>query len=447
MTTYSYTHVISLRSSAAAAMRFVVGLSLTLVAVNTVQALTTYEADQMTFMKEEEKLARDVYTTLGTHWDLPIFGNIARSEQTHMDRMDTLLVTYGLPDPASAQVGVFTNPVLQHLYDRLVDTGRTSPRAALGVGEMIEITDIRDLTALRDATELADVISTADRLRNASYNHLAAFRSQLALLPPVTLPESNSQLVNLSARGVLGEGDESLIVGFVIQGDTSLRMLLTTRGPSLEQFGIADYAGDPSIQLFAGAEVIAANDNWATALDASIPAENQIFALASPDAALLVTLDPGAYTVIAANAGNGRTGLSEIYALPEVGQTSRLLNLSVRGKTESGDGRLIAGFIVTGEDALPVQLRALGPTLISYQVDGTADDLDLEIFDQNATPSPQHVSDWLDAEVLGTIDSAYWPETPLEPLTLTTVGPGAVTVHAIDPLGIGGITLIDVTIF
>ena len=410
-------------------------------------ALTAYEADQITFMKEEEKLARDVYTTLGTHWNLAVFTNIARSEQTHMDRMDGLLTTYSLPDPASAQVGVFTNPVLQQLHDRLVATGMVSLRAALGVGEMIEITDINDLSALIEATTLSDVIFTADRLRSASYNHLAAFRAQLDLLPTEPRIASTAQLKNLSARGPLGTGDESLIVGFIIDGDTPLTMLLTTRGASLAQFGVNDFATDPSIQLFQGATVIAANDNWSTAVDAALPATHGIFALAPTDAALLVTLPPGAYTVVAANAGQGRNGLSEIYALPAPGETSHLLNLSVRGKTEPGDGRLIAGFIVEGAEPLPLLIRALGPTLTRYGVENTALDLNLELFDTQTTTAPQHVSDWLGADVLGTVDSAYWPETPLEPLTLTTVSAGAMTVHAVDPLGTGGITLIDVTRF
>ncbi|RKX30010.1 MAG: hypothetical protein DRP71_15725, partial [Verrucomicrobia bacterium] len=103
------------------------------------------ESDQILFLKEEEKLARDVYTTLGTHWDLKVFQNIARSEQVHMDQVDSLIAAYGLTDPAINEIGRFNNPLLQHLYDRLTSEGSVSLRAALGVGEFIEIIDIKDL--------------------------------------------------------------------------------------------------------------------------------------------------------------------------------------------------------------------------------------------------------------------------------------------------------------
>ncbi|WP_221031265.1 DUF2202 domain-containing protein [Actomonas aquatica] len=409
-------------------------------------ALTDYERDQITFMKEEEKLARDVYTTLGETWDLAVFTNIARSEQTHMDRMDTLLTTYALPDPAQPAIGVFTNPVLQHLYDRLVAAGSVSARAALGVGEMIEITDINDLTDLIAGTNLADVQLTADRLRNASYNHLAAFRAALDALPPLATPTTDGQLTNLSVRGPLGSGDESLIVGFIISGDTPLRVLLTTRGPSLDAFGVTATASDPAIELFQGSTTIAANDNGLSALDPALLAAHQIFPLAPTDAALIVDLAPGAYTVVASNQGTGRNGLAEIYALPTADQTARLINLSARGKTEPGDGRLIAGFILGGSEPLPLLVRALGPTLTDFAVSGAAVDLDLELHTANNT-SPLAVSDWLNPEVLGTVSSDHWPQTPLEPLTLQNLGPGAITVHALDPLGDGGIALIDVTIY
>ena len=71
-------------------------------------------------MREEEKLAHDVYVTLYAQWDLPIFQNISRSEQTHTDAVKTLIDRYGLTDPASSKVGVFTNPDLQALYNDLV---------------------------------------------------------------------------------------------------------------------------------------------------------------------------------------------------------------------------------------------------------------------------------------------------------------------------------------
>ena len=82
--------------------------------------ITDAELEGILYMREEEKLARDVYLTLYEAWGVPIFQNIARSEATHMEAVNTLIDRYGLADPAAAEVGVFTDPTLQGLYDQLV---------------------------------------------------------------------------------------------------------------------------------------------------------------------------------------------------------------------------------------------------------------------------------------------------------------------------------------
>jgi len=420
------------------------GLTSALLSVPAHAALTPSEADQIRFLKEEEKLARDVYEFLGTRWPLAVFGNIARSEQTHMDQIDTLLQTHGLADPASPLAGVFNNPVLQLLYDRLTASGSVSLRAALGVGEMIEITDIKDLTDLLASTSLLDVITVAERLRAGSYNHLASFRNQLGWLPaPPALAPSPSQLVNLSARGLLGSGEESLIAGFVVAGDSPLRVMVVVRGPSLAAFGVADAASDPALELFRGDTLVVSNDNWLTDPSASVVRQQNLAALADQDAALFVDLAPGAYTFVASNHGAGTIGLAEIYALPRPEQTAQLVNLSVRGKTAPGDGRLIAGFVVAGPAPLPLVVRGLGLSLTEFGVTSVAPELDLELFATNTPPTL--VQDWLGANVLGTVDAAYWPVTPLEPMDLVQAAPGALTAHAVDPTNHGGIVLLDVT--
>ena len=60
--------------------------------------LSDTEIDGILYMREEEKLARDVYLTLSQQWELPIFQNIAGSEATHMEAVSHLLDRYGLTD-------------------------------------------------------------------------------------------------------------------------------------------------------------------------------------------------------------------------------------------------------------------------------------------------------------------------------------------------------------
>lgn len=142
---------------------------------------TMTERDALAFVREEEKLARDVYQALAAHDRL--FSNIQRSEQMHMDAVLTLLDRYGIPDPAAgAAVGAFTNPTLQQLHDALVAQGGTSRIAALTVGVEIEELDIHDIESLRSTTTRNDVLTTFDNLTRGSRNHLRAFYGQLQAL-------------------------------------------------------------------------------------------------------------------------------------------------------------------------------------------------------------------------------------------------------------------------
>jgi hypothetical protein len=142
--------------------------------------LTTDEIAGLTFMREEEKMARDVYLTLYEAWDYQAFSNIARSEQSHMDAVETLLDRYGIADPAAGNdIGEFTNSDLQALYDELMDMGQQSLAGALQVGALIEETDIQDLIRETDAVQRSDIQRVYGQLLQGSENHLRAFVSSL----------------------------------------------------------------------------------------------------------------------------------------------------------------------------------------------------------------------------------------------------------------------------
>jgi len=107
-------------------------------------SLIEKEKEALLFMREEEKLARDVYSELATAWDLGVFWNIAESEQQHMDAVLDLLEKYGIEDPALGP-GEFYNEDLQGLYEELMAKGGLSLIDALEVGVIIEVTDIEDI--------------------------------------------------------------------------------------------------------------------------------------------------------------------------------------------------------------------------------------------------------------------------------------------------------------
>jgi hypothetical protein len=141
--------------------------------------LSAAESDALIYMREEEKLAHDVYVTLYEKWNLSVFQNISQSEQSHTDSVKALLDRYGLTDPASSQVGVFTNPGLQALYTDLVARGSQSLAEALKVGAAIEEIDILDLQERLAQVDNADILQVFNNLLNGSASHLRAFTSTL----------------------------------------------------------------------------------------------------------------------------------------------------------------------------------------------------------------------------------------------------------------------------
>ncbi len=143
-------------------------------------ALSDAEAATLLFMREEEKLARDVYITLFDKWEHPVFNNISGSEQHHMDSMKSKIDKYGLVDPVTDDtVGVFQNEALSTLYNKLIDRGDVSLEDALYVGGYIEELDIGDLEKAIAESSHTDVVRAYKNLERGSRNHLRAFVGQI----------------------------------------------------------------------------------------------------------------------------------------------------------------------------------------------------------------------------------------------------------------------------
>lgn len=131
-------------------------------------------------MREEEKLARDVYIALGQQRWTKTFSNIANSEQTHTDAIKDLLDRYQIEDPVKEDIyGVFTSPTLQNLYTTLLEQGKKSLLDALIVWATIEDLDIKDLQELTKTTDNEDITLTYANLEKGSRNHLRAYVKQI----------------------------------------------------------------------------------------------------------------------------------------------------------------------------------------------------------------------------------------------------------------------------
>jgi hypothetical protein len=144
-------------------------------------SLTGEEIWHITYMREEEKLARDVYLTLYELYPAPIFDNISASEQRHMDALERLIEKYKLEDPVKNDtVGAFTNPDFTDLYLYLtsVEKGALGYCDALQAGIDIEELDIEDIEIALKDVKARDVTRVLNNLLNGSYNHLNAFTSR-----------------------------------------------------------------------------------------------------------------------------------------------------------------------------------------------------------------------------------------------------------------------------
>jgi len=151
--------------------------------LTTLAQLDPAEAGTLQWMREEEKLARDVYVELYAAWALPTFSNIAQSEQRHMDALLVELEFFGLEDPVQDDtVGVFSDPVLAGLFSDLVRRGGESLLEALRVGAFIEELDIADLWEAIDETDEPGLESAYENLLAGSRNHLRAFVGQFESL-------------------------------------------------------------------------------------------------------------------------------------------------------------------------------------------------------------------------------------------------------------------------
>lgn len=155
--------------------------------------ITEAEKTDLRYLREEEKLARDVYLYSYDVYGEQIFNNIASSEQKHMDKMLGLLDDYKIEDPASSVRGVFNNEELQELYDHLISISDTSLLGALIVGATIEDVDIFDIEEFMTRTSQKDIQNVYEKLECGSTNHMRSFNKELETMNYTYTPQYISQ--------------------------------------------------------------------------------------------------------------------------------------------------------------------------------------------------------------------------------------------------------------
>jgi hypothetical protein len=187
-------------------------------------------------------------------------------------------------------------------------------------------------------------------------------------------------LGNIATRLQVETGENVLIGGIIVVGDVSKRVIIRALGPSLGAAGVAGALNDPTLELFEGNTLLAANDNWKNDGETEI-AETGVQPTDDREAAIVRTLEPGSYTAVLRGKGDTTgVGLVEAYDLDQR-PNSKLANISTRGFVGSGDNVLIGGFIVG--PTTKVVVRAIGPSLGDAGVAGALQDPALDLVNAN----------------------------------------------------------------
>jgi hypothetical protein len=253
------------------------------------------------------------------------------------------------------------------------------------------------------------------------------------------------RLINLSSRAKVGTGESILIAGFVVSGADPKKVLIRAVGPALGAFGLADTLPNPAIKIFQGERLIAENDDW-NRTDVAEMARVGAFALTGAanesrssseaigkDAALITTLNPGAYTAQIADVSGTGSGvaLAEIYdaSVNPNADYQRLVNISSRGLVTPDDGLLIGGFVVKGNYPKTLLIRGVGPGLSNFGVNGVLGDPSLTIYQDSKVIATNE--GWANSAALATAASQTGafalPSGSKDAAVLITLNPGAYT--------------------
>jgi CSLREA domain-containing protein len=258
---------------------------------------------------------------------------------------------------------------------------------------------------------------------------IGAFEVQFAFPTPTPTPTPSPSptptppagFANISTRLNVELGDNVGIGGFIVTGSGTTTVLIRGIGPSLHLPGTLS---DPVLLLLGSdGTIISMNDDWRDSPDEKSIAATGIAPTNDAEAAILKTLEAGAYTAILEGADySSGIGLVEVYDLAADSST-KLANISTRGLVQSGADVMIGGFILTGGDPVQVLVRAIGPSLA---VSGALADPVLTLHDGNGSIIATN-DNWKDLQEVEIEATGIPPENDAEAAILATLPNGGYT--------------------
>jgi hypothetical protein len=280
-----------------------------------------------------------------------------------------------------------------------------------------------DLSAFRGRTIRVNFVATNDDNSDTTTAFLIDDVSLIAGFDP-----NASRLINISTRMQVLTGGDVVIGGFVIGGGSPKKVAVLAKGPSLTQFGINNALPNPMMQLvrITDGQTIAVNDDWGNAPNAGEILQSGFAPSNSLESAVLMTLDPGAYTAIISGVNNSTgVGIVEVYEVDS--PFTPLINISTRGRVGTGNDVMIGGFAITGS-AMTVVVTAKGPSLAPFGIANPLPDPQLTLVRISDGATIAFNDNWQSAANAGELQaSGFAPSNPLESAILITLDPGLYT--------------------
>ncbi|MBL9194232.1 MAG: putative Ig domain-containing protein [Opitutaceae bacterium] len=307
-----------------------------------------------------------------------------------------------------------------------------------------------------DVVTLTGSVGTVSIRLSQAGNDTFAPAADVNLNLNVTLAR-NDRIINLSSRSKVATSGGVLITGFVIGGNAAKPVLIRGIGPSLAQFGVQGAMTNPTIRLYRDSTLISENTGWTTGGNAAALAANfarlGAFALetTSADSAMLVTLQPGGYSVHVT--GGVGVVLAEIYdaSVNPQAEVQRLVNISVRNDAGTGDDALIGGFVITGTTSKRVLIRGVGPALVPFGVTNALADSRVQVFSgqtqigENDNWSTVPADATAVAAAAASVGAFALPVGSKDAALVLTLAPGGYTLQVSSAVaGSAGVALIEV---
>jgi hypothetical protein len=255
-----------------------------------------------------------------------------------------------------------------------------------------------------------------------------------------------ARLGNISTRGQVLTGNDVMIGGFVIGGTAAKTVLVRARGPSMIPAGVTNAILDPTMTLVnqATGTIIATNDNWTSASNASAITATGLAPTDTRESAILMSVAPGAYTAVVSGVNNAiGVGIVEVFEID--GPQIPLSNISTRGQVQTGNNVMIGGFVISGSAPQQVLIRARGPSMIPAGVTNAIADPTMTLVNQATNAIIATNDNWGSASNAAAImATGLAPTNALESAILTTLQPGAYTVVVSGVNNVTGVGIVEV---